>query len=375
MANNNELNEEEFKDAVVSSSCQYTPGLVLQLEEADMGTKQSVVEMFTDHFLIDLDYLVIGPMISDGHYSIVYSGWYKSQPVAIKTVMPDNTAAVSPERRAKFAKEALMLSKVKHDNIVEFIGAAVEPTMVIVTELMGGGTLQKYLWGLRPNLLDLKLAIKFALDISCAMEYLHSIGVIHRDLKPANLLLTNDLKKIKVADFGLATEDTEREKTVEAGTYRWMAPELFNVEALRKGEKKYYDHKVDIYSFSLVLWELLTNETPFKGRNTMLVAYAVANNLRPSVENIPQSIVPLLVSCWSEDPTNRPEFSEIRAFLEKFHQSLCSEESKPISIEQNEEGGDEVGNSERAECEINKTIKTRMRKPGCLLRCLSCSYN
>jgi len=53
--------------------------------------------------------------------------------------------------------------------------------------------------------------------------------------------------------------------------------QLFNVEALRKGEKKYYDHKVDIYSFSLVLWELLTNETPFKGRNTMLVAYAVAN--------------------------------------------------------------------------------------------------
>ena len=53
--------------------------------------------------------------------------------------------------------------------------------------------------------------------------------------------------------------------------------QLFNVEALRKGEKKYYDHKVDIYSFSLVLWELLTNETPFKGRNTILVAYAVAN--------------------------------------------------------------------------------------------------
>jgi len=76
MANNNELNEEELKDAVVSSSCQYTPGLVLQLEEADLGTKQSVVEMFTDHFLIDLDYLVIGPMISDGHYSIVYSGWW-----------------------------------------------------------------------------------------------------------------------------------------------------------------------------------------------------------------------------------------------------------------------------------------------------------
>jgi len=98
-------------------------------------------------------------------------------------------------------------------------------------------------------------------------------------------------------------------------------------------------------------------------------------NLRPSVENIPQSIVPLLESCWSEDPTNRPEFSEIRAFLEKFHQSLCSEESKPISIEQSEEGGHEVGNSERAECEINKTIKTRKRKPGCLLRCLSCSYN
>ena len=97
-------------------------------------------------------------------------------------------------------------------------------------------------------------------------------------------------------------------------------------------------------------------------------------NLRPSVENIPQSIVPLLESCWSEDPANRPEFSEIRAFLEKFHQSLCSEENKPISIEQSEEGGHEVGNSEPADREINETEASK-RKPGCLLRCLSCSYN
>ncbi|KAL5076445.1 hypothetical protein RYX36_015429 [Vicia faba] len=102
--------------------------------------------------------------------------------------------------------------------------------MVIVTELLSGGTLRKYLLNMRPQCLDTHVAIGFALDIARAMECLHSHGIIHRDLKPDNLLLTEDHGSVKLADFGLAREESLTEMmTAETGTYRWMAPEIIQM--------------------------------------------------------------------------------------------------------------------------------------------------
>jgi serine/threonine protein kinase len=149
--------------------------------------------------------------------------------------------------------------------------------MVIVTELLLGGTLRKYLVSLRPKRLDIRLAVGFALDIARAMECLHSHGIIHRDLKPENLILSADHKTVKLADFGLAREESLTEMmTAETGTYRWMAPELYSTVTLRQGEKKHYNHKVDAYSFAIVLWELILNKLPFEGMSNLQAAYAAA---------------------------------------------------------------------------------------------------
>ncbi|KAL3844854.1 hypothetical protein ACJIZ3_002257 [Penstemon smallii] len=294
----------------------------------DLGAQNSVVKI-DKKLLLDANQLAIGPIISEGPDSIVYQGLYRSMHVAVKVIHPDIASTMSPELQEKFSREVSMLSRVNHDNIVKFIGAIVEPTMMIITELMKGGTLQKFLWNFRPNCPDLKLSLTFALEISRAMEYLHQNRIIHRDLKPSNLLLTEDKKIIKVADFGLAREEADDEMTTEAGTYRWMAPELFSTEALHVGVKKYYDHKVDVYSFSMVLWEILTNSTPFKGRNNVMVAYAAAMNRRPSMDNIPAQIAPLLESCWAKNPEDRPEFVKITQFLENFLHSITSPNTEP----------------------------------------------
>ncbi|GFP84437.1 serine/threonine-protein kinase ht1 [Phtheirospermum japonicum] len=240
----------------------------------DLGAHNSV--KIDKKLLVDVNQLAIGPMISEGTYSIVYEGLYRSVPVAVKVIQPDMSAIVSLELQEKFTREVSMLSRVNHDNIVKLIGITVEPKMMIITELM-----------------------------------------------------KEDKKKIKLADFGLAREESDDEMTTEAGTYRWMAPELFSVEAIRWGVKKHYDHKVDVYSFSMVLWELLTNRTPFKGLNNIMVAYAAAMNRRPSMDNIPAQIAPLLQSCWAENPEERPEFHQITKFLEKFLRSICQREAQP----------------------------------------------
>lgn len=274
-----------------------------------------------ENLLVDPKFLFIGSKIGEGAHGKVYEGRYGDRIVAIKVL---NRGSTEEERAAlenRFAREVNMMSRVKHENLVKFIGACKDPLMVIVTELLPGMSLRKYLLGIRPKQLDLRLALKFALDVARAMDCLHANGIIHRDLKPDNLLLTANQKSVKLADFGLAREETVTEMmTAETGTYRWMAPELYSTVTLRQGEKKHYNNKVDVYSFGIVLWELLTNRMPFEGMSNLQAAYAAA--FKQERPNLPEDISPdlafIVQSCWVEDPNMRPSFSQIIRMLNAF---------------------------------------------------------
>jgi serine/threonine protein kinase len=124
------------------------------------------------------------PKIGEGAHAKVYEGKYRNQTVAVKIINKGETPEEISRREGRFGREVAMLSKVQHKNLVKFIGACKEPVMVIVTELLLGGTLRKYLLSMRPTCLDMRVAVGFALDIARAMECLHSHGIIHRDLKP-----------------------------------------------------------------------------------------------------------------------------------------------------------------------------------------------
>ncbi|CAL9248382.1 Protein kinase-like domain superfamily [Arabidopsis thaliana x Arabidopsis arenosa] len=277
-------------------------------------------------WLVDPRHLFVGPKIGEGAHAKVYEGKYRNQTVAIKIIKRGESPEEIAKRDNRFAREIAMLSKVQHKNLVKFIGACKEPMMVIVTELLLGGTLRKYLVSLRPKRLDIRLAVGFALDIARAMECLHSHGIIHRDLKPENLILSADHKTVKLADFGLAREESLTEMmTAETGTYRWMAPELYSTVTLRQGEKKHYNHKVDAYSFAIVLWELILNKLPFEGMSNLQAAYAAAfKNLRPSAEDLPGDLEMIVTSCWKEDPNERPNFTEIIQMLLRYLTTVSS---------------------------------------------------
>lgn len=339
-----EMGSGEEKKIPWAESLKATRVLPEGIKDGDMYTEQEADRsptsmtgspsydfQFDDKWLIDPKLLFVGPKIGEGAHAKVYEGKYKEKNVAIKIIQLGDTPEERAKQEGRFAREITLLSRVQHKNLVKFIGACKESMMVVVTELLVGGSLRKYMMSLRPKRIDMRVALAFALDIAQVMECLHGNGIIHRDLKPDNLLLTADQKKVKLADFGLAREETLTEMmTAETGTYRWMAPELYSTVTLRRGEKKHYDNKVDVYSFSIVLWELLTNRMPFEGMSNLQAAYAAAfKNVRPSVENLPEELVFILQCCWAEDPNLRPNFTQIVRMLSAFLISLPTPQTTP----------------------------------------------
>lgn len=136
---------------------------------------------------------------------------------------------------------------------------------------MPGGSLRNYLRQQQPHSVPLKLVLKLALDIARGMQYLHSEGILHRDLKSENLLLGGDMC-VKVADFGISCLESQIGSAKGfTGTYRWMAPEMI--------KEKHHTKKVDVYSFAIVLWELLTGLTPFDNMTPEQAAFAVSHKV------------------------------------------------------------------------------------------------
>lgn len=296
-------------------------------EENDCGSNNpnsrngSITGSLDESLLVDPRLLFIGSKVGEGAHGKVYEGRYGDRIVAIKVLNRGSTTDERALLESRFIREVNMMSRVKHENLVKFIGACKDPLMVIVTELLPGLSLRKYLNSLRPNQLELDVVLSYALDIARAMDCLHANGIIHRDLKPDNLLLTANHKSVKLADFGLAREETLTEMmTAETGTYRWMAPELYSTVTLRQGEKKHYNNRVDVYSFGIVLWELLTNRMPFEGMSNLQAAYAAA--FKQERPKIPDDIAPelafIIQSCWVEDPNLRPSFSQIIRMLNQY---------------------------------------------------------
>nr|XP_029118309.1 serine/threonine-protein kinase STY17 isoform X2 [Elaeis guineensis] len=261
---------------------------------------------------IDKRLLKMGDRIACGSCGDLYQGTYLGQDVAIKVLRSEH---LNEALGVEFAQEVMILREVQHRNVVHFIGACTKPPeFCIVTEYMTGGNLYDLLHKYH-NVLELSVLLKFAIDISRGMSYLHQNNIIHRDLKTANLLMdTNNV--VKVADFGVARfQSQEGDMTAETGTYRWMAPEVINHQS--------YDHKADVFSFAIVLWELVTSKVPYETLTPLQAALGVRQGLRPEIpEKTHSKLVELMKRCWEAAPAKRPSFSEITVELEELLQHI-----------------------------------------------------
>lgn len=153
-----------------------------------------------------------------------------------------------------------------------------------------------------------------AMGVAYGMRHLHDLGIIHRDLKSLNVLLDYEMHPW-ICDFGISWTAEEQSEnammTMNIGTPHWMAPEMFT--------SSNYNAKVDVYAFGMLLWEILTEDTPFKGKDAFQVGNLVNNGSRPSLpSDIPAGLKEMITACWSQVPENRPDFNAIyEAFRNK----------------------------------------------------------
>jgi serine/threonine protein kinase len=174
------------------------------------------------------------------------------------------------------------------------------------------------------------------------MHYLHNNKIVHRDLKSANVLVKLvsaaegefgvDYVHARVADFGLSKikemSRTFSTQTLNIGTTRWMAPELYtasqydHMNTSTSDVKLRYPFKVDIYSFGMLCYEILTGRRPFYNITLTDLRKRVLESLRPELpEECPSILATMIKRCWEPDPSARPSFSEICEVL-RYHKAL-----------------------------------------------------
>jgi serine/threonine protein kinase len=132
--------------------------------------------------------------------------------------------------------------------------------------------------------------LPITLDIVNGMAYLHSRDAIHHDLKPSNILLTRD-HCTKIADFGMSVANAGQELTAETGTYCYMAPKVIRHES--------YSSNTNVYSFGIVLWQLITCDIPFATMAPIQAAFAVVEGRWPEIPPAtPPRLQEIITSCW-----------------------------------------------------------------------------
>ncbi|KAH1065843.1 hypothetical protein J1N35_030830 [Gossypium stocksii] len=310
----NVLVKEISKVEKLSSVRSHAINHVRELEKTGNKLNSSHVNMpgsGNDVWEIDTSLLKYESKLASCSYGDLYKGTFYGQDVAIKVL---RTEHLNENLRREFTQEVNIMRKIQHKNVVQFFGACTTPpNLCIVTEFMSGGSIYDLLHKQKSGF-KLPLLLKLAIDVSEGMSYLHQNGIMHRDLKAANLLMDEN-GVVKIADFGVARVQAQPGvMTAETGTYRWMAPEVI--------EHKPYDHKADVFSFGVVLWEMLTGKLPYENLTPLQAAVGVVQKgLRPVIpQHTRPKFVELLERCWQQDPSLRPEFSEITNLLEDFSQ-------------------------------------------------------
>ncbi|CAN6977114.1 unnamed protein product [Brassica oleracea var. botrytis] len=262
---------------------------------------------------IDFSELTVGTRVGIGFFGEVFRGVWNGTDVAIKLFLEQDLTA---ENMEDFCNEISILSRVRHPNVVLFLGACTKPPRLsMITEYMELGSLY-YLIHMsgQKKKLSWHRRLRMLRDICRGLMCIHRMKVVHRDLKSANCLVDKHWT-VKICDFGLSRimTDENMKDTSSAGTPEWMAPELIRQEP--------FTEKCDIFSLGVIMWELSTLRKPWEGVPPEKVIFAVAHE-RSRLEIPDGPLSKLIADCWAE-PQERPNCEEILRGLLDCEYTLC----------------------------------------------------
>lgn len=217
-------------------------------------------------------------------------------------------------------EEAKKLHKAQFEYILRLYGITKfhpitgTKSLGLVTAYVENGSLEKLI---HHHDVRLPLRLRFVYEIALGMNFLHNLSpaLYHHDLKPANILLDKDYH-IKICDFGLAkwrklTSEYTNDSCKNNGTLSYMPPECLDNINTKK------DKKFDVYSYGIVIWEILTCQEPYKhALHSEHIKVCVSNGNRPDLDEIPpkflepcKTLINLMKRCWAQNPQDRPPFS------------------------------------------------------------------
>lgn len=258
--------------------------------------------------------------------------------VVIK-VMNDQVAA-DPRFRERFQRETLLMARFQHPYAVALYDASLDSEQgpCIVMEYIRGTTLDELLVQNKGQLAAPRVG-RLLGQLCEVLQAAHEQGIIHRDLKPANLMVVDPdtpYEKMKVMDFGLAklrgrpaSKAATTDGDFAVGTPAYICPEQIRGEEM--------DHRGDLYSVGVILYELLTGKVPFAGKSTMDMLLAQATEQAPSFAEacgtirVPRAVEEVVLCCLAKDPAQRP--ASARELSERFRDALAADadaEAEPV---------------------------------------------
>ncbi len=279
-------------------------------EQEDHGAlvaARSGMRLIADKYRLDR-------LVARGGMGAVYAGTHVEldRPIAVKLLLPNSQA--DPQAFERFRREARAAARIKHSNVADIYdyGALADDEAYIVMELVEGETLHERLK--REGQLPFAEIVTISRQIADGMEAAHQSGVVHRDLKPSNIILNQNADgsvQVKIVDFGIAKiseqigvdESTLTATGMLVGTPRYMSPEQCLGEVL--------DARSDIYSFGLIVYEMLAGQAPYDA--TSAVAIALKHIQEPPApleqyrQHVPALLADLVARALSADASQRPQ--------------------------------------------------------------------
>jgi serine/threonine protein kinase len=282
-------------------------------------------ERIVSELRIPFHQLSIDNLISESAFGSTYVGKYWEQEVAIKLI----DRSLTESERREFLREVQIMYRLRSDFVLPIYAVCDEPDRTcIVTKHMAQGTLRQVLDN-QPNLTP-KQRHRLALDVALGLYYLHSQDILHRNLN-SNTIWVDATNRACLAEFGLSKNTTGNVSTLEKCTeemLQWMPPEVVMGTVDWHG----YSSQSDVYSFGIVLWEILTGKIPFAGKSHAQLIRSLIDKKRETLSpELPAIYRELIQACWQEHPFDRPSLDKVIHDLQVYRVPELSASSQSSS--------------------------------------------